>query len=108
MAVSAPIICLEGNISAGKSTLCREASELSGFRVFLEPTVKNPFLGKFYQDPKRYGLRMQIWLLRQRYFTYLKAIRHILDTGLFWTEPLRPNQILSAVSFSHGMPVTQK
>ncbi len=75
------LIIVEGNISAGKSSLCRSLAGLLGFELFLEPTVTNPFLAKFYKDPKKWALRMQIWLLKQRFRTYISAIRHIIATG---------------------------
>jgi deoxyadenosine/deoxycytidine kinase len=55
-----PLIIIEGNISAGKSTLTRELAEALNYRVFLEPTSTNPFLADFYRDPKKYALRMQV------------------------------------------------
>lgn len=75
------LVIVEGNISAGKSTLCRDLATLLGYALFLEPTQSNPFLASFYKDPPRWALRMQIWLLKQRFRTYLEAIRHILTTG---------------------------
>jgi deoxyadenosine/deoxycytidine kinase len=58
-----------GNISAGKSTLCRDLASELGFELFLEPVVTNPYLELYYGDAKAYGLAMQLWLLRQRYET---------------------------------------
>lgn len=75
------VIILEGNISAGKSTLSRALGPLLGCKVFLEPTVTNPYLDRFYADPAKWALKMQLWLLRQRYFMYLDALRHALQTG---------------------------
>jgi deoxyadenosine/deoxycytidine kinase len=39
-----------GNISAGKSTLCRELAASLGFELFLEPVVTNPYLELYYGD----------------------------------------------------------
>ncbi len=75
------LIIIEGNISAGKSTLTRELAQALGYRVFLEPTSTNPFLADFYRDPKRYALRMQVYLLRRRFHTYVAAVQHMLETG---------------------------
>lgn len=77
----APIVLVEGNIGAGKTTLIRELSEKLGFRVFLEPTAKNPYLAKFYADPKKYALKLQLWIFRQRFLTYVDAVRHVLEKG---------------------------
>ena len=42
------VIILEGNISAGKTSLARDLGYLLDYHVFLEPTVTNPYLEKFY------------------------------------------------------------
>jgi deoxyadenosine/deoxycytidine kinase len=75
------LIILEGNISAGKSTLGVDLGKTLNIRIFLEPVISNPYLDKFYKDPKRYALRMQLWLLKQRYKTYIQSLRYILKTG---------------------------
>lgn len=54
---------------------------MSGFKVFLEATATNPFLSKFYKEPKRYALRMQIWLLKHRYNTYYQALKEMESSG---------------------------
>eukprot|EP01116_Phalansterium_solitarium_P012802 TRINITY_DN2941_c0_g1_i1.p1 TRINITY_DN2941_c0_g1~~TRINITY_DN2941_c0_g1_i1.p1 ORF type:complete len:309 (+),score=51.91 TRINITY_DN2941_c0_g1_i1:224-1150(+) len=77
----ARLVVVEGNISAGKSTLSKEISDMLDYRLFLEPTISNPYLSRFYADPKRYALRMQMWLLKQRYYTYVSAWRHMMETG---------------------------
>ena len=77
----APIILVEGNIGVGKTTLIRELSENLGYRVFLEPTAKNPYLAKFYADPKKYALKLQLWIFRQRFLIYVDAVKHVLKTG---------------------------
>ena len=78
------IIILEGNISAGKSTICNALKNvLPNAKAFLEPTATNPYLEKFYADPPSYALKMQLWLLRQRYHIYLDALRYVTSTGNF-------------------------
>ncbi len=81
MAQRPQLIILEGNISAGKTTLSRELGTLLNAKVFLEPTLTNPYLERFYADPKKYGLLMQIFLLRQRFRMYVAAVKYILQTG---------------------------
>ncbi|KAL0215997.1 hypothetical protein P9112_008181 [Eukaryota sp. TZLM1-RC] len=75
------IIILEGNISAGKSTLASALGSYLDAKVFFEPTVTNPYLAKFYANPKRYALKMQVYLLRQRFIIYISALRHLIKTG---------------------------
>ncbi|KAJ3429004.1 NADH dehydrogenase [ubiquinone] 1 alpha subcomplex subunit 10 [Anaeramoeba flamelloides] len=85
------LLC-EGNISAGKTTLVRELAKLLDYQVFFEPTATNPFLEQYYQDQKTWALPMQLYLLRQRFMTYVNCLKHIesgkvkgaiLDRSLF-------------------------
>ena len=36
---------------------------------------------KFYAEPKKYALKLQLWILKQRYLTYIAAMKHIANTG---------------------------
>ena len=75
------IVIVEGNIGVGKTTLTCQLGTKLNYRVFLEPTSGNPYLAKFYEEPKKYALKMQLWLFRQRCRMYLKAVRHWMETG---------------------------
>ena len=82
VAIAPSLIVVEGNISAGKTTLCEKLGyEMESTKVFKEPVSTNPYLTKFYAEPKKYALIMQLWLLRQRFETYLEAMRHVAETG---------------------------
>ena len=48
-----PLIWVEGIIGAGKSSLGKRLAEELNFRLMEEPVEENPFLEKFYDDPKR-------------------------------------------------------
>ena len=72
------LIIVEGNIAAGKSTLCRDLASALNYGLFIEPTDANPFLEKYYADPKKYALPMQMWFLKQRFTTYCQAMRFLL------------------------------
>lgn len=78
---SMKMICIEGNIGAGKSTLSKQLAEQMGAQVFYEPTDDNPYLDRYYHDPKRYALEMQFWLMSKRFEMHEVAIRHIWSTG---------------------------
>ena len=77
----AQLVIVEGNIGVGKSTLACQLARQLNYKVFLEPTTKNPYLAKFYKDPKRYALKLQLWIFRQRFKTYIDATEHVLKHG---------------------------
>ena len=62
-----PLIWVEGNIGAGKSTFSREIAKRLGLRLIEEPVGDNIYLEKFYRDPKKYALGLQVYLLHRRY-----------------------------------------
>jgi len=76
------LIILEGNIGVGKTTLACQLARKLNYKLFLEPTTKNPYLAKFYEDPKKYALKLQLWIFRQRFHMYIKATKHLLETGI--------------------------
>ena len=51
-----PIIIIEGNIGAGKSTLSKQLAASMRYALFQEPTTGNPYLEKYYAQPKVYAL----------------------------------------------------
>ncbi len=78
---SMQLICVEGLIGVGKSTLTKALAERLGARAMFEPVAENPYLEKYYQDPKRYALEMQFWLMSRRFEMHEEAISHIWKTG---------------------------
>ena len=67
-----PLLWIEGLIGAGKSTFAREIAKRLNLRLIEEPVGngeggENPYLAKFYEDPKRYAFGMQVHLLHRRY-----------------------------------------
>ena len=75
------LVIVEGNIGVGKTTLSQKLSSLLGYKLFLEPTSKNPYLEKFYAEPKKYALKLQLWIFQQRLHMYIQAVNHIYETG---------------------------
>jgi len=62
-----PIIWIEGGIGAGKTSLTAKMAEALNLRAIMEPVADNPYLGRFYEDPKRWAFPMQIELLHRRF-----------------------------------------
>ncbi len=59
-------IIVEGPIGVGKTSLVNRLAETFGHERLLEQAEDNPFLAKFYQNPKQYALSTQLFFLMQR------------------------------------------
>lgn len=59
-------IVVEGPIGVGKTSLARKLGEHLQAELLLENAADNPFLPRFYQDPKRYALSTQLHFLFDR------------------------------------------
>ncbi len=64
-------LAIEGNIGAGKTSLSTMISEEINALLILEEFADNPFLAKFYEDPKRYAFPLELSFLAER-FSQLK------------------------------------
>ena len=59
-------IVVEGPIGIGKTTLARRLAASFGSELLLEEPDENPFLEKFYRDPKSAAFQTQLFFLFQR------------------------------------------
>ena len=59
-------IAIEGPIGVGKTTLSRNLAQLFNYDLLLEQPEANPFLARFYQDPRSAALQTQLFFLFQR------------------------------------------
>jgi deoxyguanosine kinase len=59
-------IVVEGPIGVGKSSLARRLCESLGGQPVLEESAQNPFLERFYRNPRAGALSTQLYFLLQR------------------------------------------
>ena len=60
-------IAIEGNIGAGKTTLSQLLSQHYNAKLVLEEFAENPFLTKFYENPKQYAFPLELFFLAERF-----------------------------------------
>lgn len=60
-------LVIEGNIGAGKTSLCKKLAERKNAGLILEQFADNPFLPKFYSNPERYSFTLELSFLADRY-----------------------------------------
>ncbi|MEW6591716.1 MAG: deoxynucleoside kinase [Pseudomonadota bacterium] len=74
-------VVVEGPIGAGKTSLTHKLAERLGADTLLENAGDNPFLPRFYQEPKRYALPTQLHFL----FDRARQLRDLAQGDLFRT-----------------------
>jgi deoxyadenosine/deoxycytidine kinase len=72
-------VVVEGPIGAGKTSLTRKLAERLNAEMLLEQAGDNPFLARFYQEPKRYALPVQLHFL----FDRTRQLRELAQGDLF-------------------------
>lgn len=77
------IVCIDGNIASGKTTVLTEIQK-KGYPVYFEPFEDNPWLPLYYKDPKTYSLNTQLWFLSERFRQYKNADFH--SDGIVFIE----------------------
>ena len=76
-------IVVEGPIGVGKTTLAKRLAESFGSDVLLEGADENPFLERFYQNPRSAALQTQLFFLFQR----ARQLQELRQTDMF--RPVR-------------------
>jgi len=66
-------IVVSGLIGAGKTTFTKSLAEHLGYKAMFEPVESNPYLARFYEDPKRWAYPMQEYLKHRRFAAYQYA-----------------------------------
>ena len=75
-------IIVEGPIGVGKTALVKRMAEVFQYQTLLEQAGENPFLEKFYENPRHHALSTQLFFLFQR----AKQLEQLHQHDLF--EPL--------------------
>lgn len=60
-------IAVSGPIGAGKSTVTRIYSQITGYEPLFETVDNHPYLEKFYANPKEYAFKAQVFFLWDRF-----------------------------------------
>ncbi len=61
------LIAIEGNIGAGKTTLCHRMHEDFNCKLVLEQFAENPFLPFFYENQERYAFPVELFFMTERH-----------------------------------------
>jgi deoxyguanosine kinase len=81
-------IVVEGPIGVGKTSLAKRLALSFNYEMLLEKSEENPFLDRFYQNPKQHALATQLFFLFQR----AQQLQQLRQNDLF--EPVRVSDFL--------------
>ena len=75
-------IAVEGNIGSGKTTLAKQLAKDYKARLILESFADNPFLPKFYKNPKQDVFALELFFMAERYSQLKKELEKSLFQSL--------------------------
>ena len=81
-------IVVEGPIGVGKTSLARRLAETFGSELLLEGAADNPFLERFYRNPRAAAMQTQLFFLLQR----TQQMQELRQADMF--EPVRVSDFL--------------
>src|SRR5437867_7538942 len=76
-------ITIEGNIGAGKTTLAHLLSRHYNARLILEAFADNPFLPKFYENPRQFAFPLELFFMAERY----KQLKELISQKDLFQHP---------------------
>lgn len=69
-------LVIEGNIGVGKTTLAKMISKDYNAQFVGEAFADNPFLEKFYKDPKSFAFTLEMSFMAERYSQLVSELQH--------------------------------
>jgi deoxyadenosine/deoxycytidine kinase len=94
-------LVIEGPIGVGKSSLARLLTDRLQARLVLEKVEENPFLAKFYENPKRFAFQTQVFFLLSRYRQQVELGQMDLFSQMTICDYFLPkDQIFASVTLS--------
>lgn len=69
-------LVVEGNIGVGKTTLAKMISQDYNAQFVGEAFADNPFLEKFYKDPKSFAFTLEMSFMAERYSQLVSELQH--------------------------------
>jgi deoxyadenosine/deoxycytidine kinase len=92
-------IAVEGNIGAGKTTLCQMLSKRLEANLVLEQFTDNPFLPYFYESPERYAFPVELFFMTER---HKQLSEHFANPNLFNTLTVADYFFLKTLLFARN------
>jgi len=97
--MNVPLICFEGPIGAGKTTLATLLGTYTRYDVVLEKFNENDYLADFYADRLRWALPMQLWFLAERHRQFAELGQRLATPIVADYSPLK-NEVFASLVLS--------
>jgi deoxyadenosine/deoxycytidine kinase len=94
------LITTSGTIGVGKTTWSKLIAEHFGVELKEEMVVGNPFLPKYYENPKTWSFHLQVFFLNHRFKAIKEALKHpntVLDRSIY-----EDSMIFAKLQFQNG------
>ncbi len=92
-------IAIEGPIGVGKSSLAKILAQKYGSRLVREEVAGNPFLERFYENPRKYAFQTQLFFLLSRYRQQREVAQgNLFDSGLVCDYILAKDKIFALIN----------
>ncbi|GAB4240575.1 MAG: deoxynucleoside kinase [Deltaproteobacteria bacterium] len=92
-------IAIEGPIGVGKSSLAKILAQKFASRLVKEEVAGNPFLERFYENPRKYAFQTQLFFLLSRYRQQRELAQgDLFDAGVVCDYILAKDKIFALIN----------
>jgi deoxyadenosine/deoxycytidine kinase len=92
-------LAIEGPIGVGKSSLAKILAQKYGSRLVKEEVEANPFLERFYENPRKYAFQTQLFFLLSRYRQQRELVQgDLFETGVVCDYILAKDKIFALIN----------
>ncbi len=92
-------IAIEGPIGVGKSSLAKILAQKYASRLVKEEVAGNPFLERFYEDPRKFAFQTQLFFLLSRYRQQRELAQgDLFEAGLVCDYILAKDKIFALIN----------
>jgi deoxyguanosine kinase len=92
-------IAIEGPIGVGKSSLAKILAQKYASRLVKEEVAGNPFLERFYENPRKFAFQTQLFFLLSRYRQQRELVQgDLFEAGLVCDYILAKDKIFALIN----------
>ena len=92
-------LAIEGPIGVGKASLAKILAQKYGSRLVKEEVEANPFLERFYENPRQYAFQTQLFFLLSRYRQQRELVQgDLFETGVVCDYILAKDKIFALIN----------